>query len=87
MISDQSNICRDIQKIENLVREYLPIPQKIYKITKRLKTIEEVEKYFPGFIAFINSTEQQIPRPVDNKKKGILFRQEEKIYRKESNHG
>src|SRR6476620_4701363 len=53
---DQSNICRDIQKIERLVIQCLPIPQKIYNITKRLKTPQEVEKYFPGFIAFINST-------------------------------
>ncbi len=28
---DQSNICRDIQKIEGLIRECLPIPQKLYK--------------------------------------------------------
>ena len=33
---DQSNICRDIQKIESLIRKCLPIPQKIYKLTKRL---------------------------------------------------
>ena len=38
---DQSNICRDIQKIEKLIRQCLPIPQKIYNITKRLKTPEE----------------------------------------------
>jgi hypothetical protein len=44
---DQSNICRDIQKIESLVRQCIPIPQKIYNITKRLKTLEEVERYFP----------------------------------------
>ncbi len=56
---DQSNICRNIQKIENLVRQCVPIPQKIYNKTKRLKTIDEVEKYFPGFLAFIDSTEQQ----------------------------
>ena len=35
---DQSNICRDIQKIEPRVRQCVPIPQKIYNITKRLKT-------------------------------------------------
>ncbi len=82
---DQSNICRDIQKIESLIRKCLPIPQKLYKITKRLKTPEEVEQYFPGFLAFIDSTEQQIPRPVDNKrKKAILFRQKEKTYYKDS---
>ncbi len=32
-------------------------------MTKRLQTPEEVEKYFPGFLSFIDSTEQQIPRP------------------------
>ena len=55
---DQSNICsRDIQKIERLVIQCIQIPQKIYRITKRLKTpVEEVEEYFPGFISFINST-------------------------------
>ena len=67
---DQSSICRDIQKIESLIRKCLPIPQKIYKITKRFRTSEEVEKYFPGFLAFIDSTEQQIPRPtVKNRRK------------------
>jgi hypothetical protein len=72
---DQSNICRDIQKIEGLIRQCVPIPQKIYPLTKRLKTpAEEVEKYFPGFLAFIDSTEQQqIPRPVDRERKKIFY--------------
>ena len=39
---------------------------EIYQITMRLKTLE-VEKYFPGFTDFIDCTEQQIPRPVDNR--------------------
>jgi DDE superfamily endonuclease len=56
---DQSNICRDIQKIESLIRACVPIPQNIYNKTKRLRTPDEVEKYFPGFLAFIDSTEQQ----------------------------
>ena len=64
---DQSNIYRDIQKIENLIKKCIPIPQKLYNKTKRLRTAEEVEKYFPGFLAFIDSTEQQIPRPIDNR--------------------
>ena len=68
---DQSNICRDIQKIEPLIRNCLPMPQKLYNITKRLKTPHEVEQYFPGFLSFIDSTEQQIPRPTDNKRKAI----------------
>ena len=70
---DQSNICRDIQKIDSLVRECVPIPQKTYNKTKRLKTPEEVEKYFPGFIAFTDCTEQQIPRPVDRERRKIFY--------------
>ena len=58
---DQNNVRRDIQKIESLVRQCLSIPQKIYNISKRLQTPDEVEKYFPGFLAFIDFTEQQIP--------------------------
>ena len=70
---DQSNICRDIQKIEKLIRECVPIPQKMYPITKRLKPPEEVEKYFPGFLAFTDCTEQQIPRPVDKNRRKIFY--------------
>jgi hypothetical protein len=56
-----------------LVRQCIPIPQKIYKITKRLKTPQEVEKYFPGFLAFIDSTEQQIPRPADKRRRKVYY--------------
>jgi hypothetical protein len=70
---DQSNICRGIQKIEPLIRECVPIPQKMYPITKRLQTPEEVEKYFPGFLAFTDCTEQQIPRPVDKNRRKIFY--------------
>jgi len=52
---------------------HIPIPQKIYNITKRLRTVDEVEHYFPGFLAFIDSTEQQIPRPVDERKRRAYY--------------
>jgi len=55
-----------------LTRSCLPIPQKLYRITKRLKSKEEVEQYFPGFMAFIDCTEQQIPRP-ENKIRRRLY--------------
>ena len=60
---------RHTKKIESLIRKCIPIPQKVYNITKRLRTPEEVEEYFPEFLAFIDSTEQQIPRPVDKNKR------------------
>src|SRR6185503_14991632 len=77
---DQSNICRDIQKLEKLIRQCLPIPQKIYNISKRLKTPDEVEKYFPGFLAFIDSTEQQIPRFKKNRKRNAYYSGKKKRY-------
>ena len=70
---DQSNVCRDIQKIEPLIRQCIPIPQKIYRLTKRLQTPEEVEKYFPGFMAFIDCTEQQIPRPENKRRRKMYY--------------
>src|SRR6478736_1224592 len=78
---DQSNICsRDIQKIESLVRPCLPIPDKFYRITKRLKTLDEIEQYFPGFLAFIDSTEQQIPRPKNRRKRKAYYSGKKKKY-------
>ncbi len=57
-----------------MIRQCVPIPQKIYNITKRLKTPEEVEKYFPGFLlAFTDCTEQQIPRPVDKERRKMYY--------------
>jgi Helix-turn-helix of DDE superfamily endonuclease len=60
---DQSNICRDMSIIEPLVKRCILLPKKLYKRTRRrLRTIDEVEEYFPGFKAFIDSSEQEIPR-------------------------
>jgi hypothetical protein len=79
----QSNICsRNIQKIERLVIQCIQIPQKIYRITKRLKTSENVEEYFPGFLDFIDVTEQQQQKyqdtPIIKERGYILFGKEEK---------
>jgi hypothetical protein len=56
-----------------MIRKCVPIPQKIYNKTKRLQTPEEVEQYFLGFLAFIDSTEQQIPKPIDENKRKIFY--------------
>jgi len=38
-----------------------------------LKTLNEIEKYFPDFLAFTDCTEQQIPRPVDKNRRKIFY--------------
>lgn len=70
---DQSNVCRDIEKLESLIRECLPIPEKLHKVTRRLKTREEVEEYFPGFMAFTDCSEQPIPRPKNTIRRKMYY--------------
>lgn len=70
---DQSNVFRDLTILESLLKECIPLPKKIYKRTKRLRTIDEVEQYFPGFKAFIDSTEQEIPRPKNKRKRKSYY--------------
>jgi hypothetical protein len=70
---DQSNVFRDLNILESLLKECIPLPKKIYKRTKRLRTIDEVEQYFPGFKAFIDSTEQEIPRPKNKRKRKSYY--------------
>jgi hypothetical protein len=56
--------------IEPLVKRFIPLPEKLYKHTRRsLRTLYEVEQFFPCFRAFIDATEKDIPRP-KNKRRG-----------------
>ena len=41
---DQSNVCRDICMLEPLVKLCIPLPKKLYKRTRRLRTTDEVEE-------------------------------------------
>ena len=71
---DQSNVCRDISIIEPLIKLCVPLPKKLYKRTRRLRTIDEVEEeYFPGFKAFIDSSEQEIPRSKNKRKRKSYY--------------
>jgi hypothetical protein len=36
-------------------------------------TTEEVEKYYPGFLAFIDCTGQQIPRPNNKRRRNTFY--------------
>jgi len=66
---DQSNVLKDIRKLEPLVKEVLPIPKKLHDKARRLQTLEEIEAMFPEFKAFLDATEQEIPRPKDKRKR------------------
>ena len=70
---NQSNVCRDISMLEPLIKLCIPLPKKLYKRTRRLRTIDEVEDYFPGFKAFIDCSEQEIPRPKNKRKRKSYY--------------
>jgi hypothetical protein len=70
---NQSNVCRNIQVLEPLVRKCLPLPEKLYRKTRTFRTIEEVEQYFPGFKTFIDAMEQEIPRPKDKRRRKSYY--------------
>jgi len=65
----QTSVLKDIRKLEPLVSEVLPLPKKQYGRAKRLQTLEEIEALFPGFKAFLDATEQEIPRPKNKHKR------------------
>ena len=54
---------------EPAVQEVLPMPKKVYRKVRKLRTIEEIEEPFPGFKALIDATEQEIPRPKAKEKR------------------
>ena len=82
MILIRATSAETYKRLKVLIRKCVPIPQKTYKMTKRLKTPEEVEQYFPGLLAFTDWTEQQIQsRPEDKREeKCTILRQEKKTY-------
>jgi len=45
------------------------LPKKEQEKIKRLTTIEEIEAMFPGFEAFIDATEQEVPRSKNKTKR------------------
>jgi hypothetical protein len=66
---DQSNVLKDIHKLEPLAAEVLPIPRKLHDKARRLQRVEEIEAMFPEFKAFTDATEQEIPRPKNKTKR------------------
>ena len=59
----QSNVLKNIRILEPLVKTVLPLPEKMHRRAKRLGTLEDLEELFPGLKAFLDATEQEIPRP------------------------
>ena len=60
---------KDIRRLEPLLKEVLPTPKKLHDKARRLQTLQEIEAMFPEFKAFLDATEQEIPRPKNKLKR------------------
>ena len=65
----QTSVLKTIRKLEPMVSEILPLPKREQDKVRRLQTVDEVEAMFPGFKAFLDATEQEIPRPHGKRKR------------------
>ncbi|VUT23770.1 MAG: hypothetical protein MASP_00168 [Candidatus Methanolliviera sp. GoM_asphalt] len=70
---DQSNVYRNIKHLEPLVKECIPLPDRVHKATKKIKNLEELLKYFPEMKAFLDATEQEIPRPKNKRRRKSYY--------------
>ena len=66
---DQSTIYRNIRHLEPLVKECIPLPEKIEDKIERIRNIDELLEILPEMEAFVDATEQEIPRPKDKEKR------------------
>ena len=66
---DSSTVCRDIAKIEPAVKQFIPIPTKLYADSKKINDVTQLLQFFPQLIAITDGTEQSIPRPKNKKKR------------------
>jgi len=70
---NQSNINRNIKRLEPLMEKCLPTPKKMKKKVKRIGKLEELEEIFPELKAFVDGTEQPIPRPKNKRRRKSYY--------------
>ena len=59
----QGSVSTNISKMSPVIREILPIPQKIYRQAGKAATIEDLSELFPGMVALTDASEQPILQP------------------------
>ena len=82
---DKSNVMRNIIYLEPAVKQSIPIPAKKYADSKKLKSLEDIQQFFPELIAITDGTEQLILKPKDRTKKKTHY-SGKKTYSTKSNY-
>lgn len=70
---DQSNVYRNIKYLVPLVKLCAPLPEKVHKKIRKIGDVKELLKYFPEMKAFIDATEQEIPRPKNKRRRKSYY--------------
>lgn len=70
---NESNICRNIKKLEPLIERCIPVPKKIHKRMRRIGNLEELEELIPELKLFLDATEQEIPRPKNKRRRKSYY--------------
>ena len=83
----QGNVYRDIHMLESLVKKCIPLPRKLYSMSRRARAMEGVELYFPGFRTFIDAAGQEIPRPKNKRRRKYYYSGKRKRHTEDPVHG
>ena len=62
----QATVSRDISYLEPVVRECIPIPEKMHAAVSKAQSIEDLEALIPGLAVLVDVSEQPIYRPQDD---------------------
>ena len=60
----QGSISTNIGKMIPIIRECLPVPQKLYWQARKAATVEELNELFPGLVALTDASEQPVQQPM-----------------------
>ena len=60
----QGSISTNIGKMIPIIRECLPVPQKLYWQARKAATVEGLNELFPGLVALTDASEQPVQQPM-----------------------
>ena len=60
----QGSISTNIGKMIPIIRECLPVPQRLYWQARKAATVEELNELFPGLVALTDASGQPVQQPM-----------------------
>jgi len=60
---DESNVYRNIKMLLPLLRDHLPLPERLRPDLGKIESIGELQRYYPELLSIVDATEQPVRRP------------------------